>query len=117
MRFIFDECCHRLFATELREAGHDIRYVADSDSGATDEAIANLALEENRIVVTADYDFGELVVRHHRLMPGVILLAPSARPIGERVSRLVLAVSNLGARLEGTLTIIEDERLRFRPLQ
>lgn len=117
MRFTIDECCHRLFASGLREAGHDSLYIADTASGATDETIATLALEENRIVVTADYDFGELVVRHHRLMPGVILLAPSARPIGERVSRLVLAVSNLGARLEGTLTIIEDERLRFRPLQ
>ena len=37
----------------------------------------NPALVENRIIVTADYDFGEIAIRHRRVMPGVVLLAPS----------------------------------------
>ena len=100
MRFVVDECCHRLFASGLRrEAGHDVLNVANDHSGA------------------ADYDFGEPAIRRRRPMPGVVLLAPSPRPISDRVARLVLVVSNLGDRLEGALTIIEDDRLRFRSLK
>ena len=118
MRFVVDECCHRLFASGLRrEAGHDVLNVADDHSGAADEAVATLALDEQRILVTADYDFGEPAIRRRRPMPGVVLLAPSPRPISDRVARLVLVVSNLGDRLEGALTIIEDDRLRFRSLK
>jgi predicted nuclease of predicted toxin-antitoxin system len=61
MRLIVDECCPRLYAVRLREAGHDVIYIADSDARASDETIAGLAIEEHRLVVTSDYDFGELV--------------------------------------------------------
>jgi len=116
LRFVVDECCHRLIASGLREAGHDIRYVAETDQRSSDEMIAALAIEEDRIVLTADYDFGELAVRHRTPMPGVVILAPTRQPIEQRVRHLVQVVSNLGEGLRGSLTIVEDERLRFRPL-
>jgi predicted nuclease of predicted toxin-antitoxin system len=117
LRFVVDECCHRLIASALREAGHGVAYVAESDRQATDETIAPLAIEEDRIVDTADYDFGELAIRHRFPMPGVLLLAPTSQPIDRRVERLALLVAELGEQLRGALTIVEDERLRSRPLR
>lgn len=105
-----------MIALALREAGHDVLYIAETDRQASDEAIMGMAIDEDRVVVTADYDFGELAVRHRLAAPGVVLLAPSKQPAAVRASRLISLMSELGERLRGSLTIIEDERLRFRRL-
>ncbi len=117
MRFLFDECCHRLLVVALREAGHDVRYAAETDARATDLIISILAAEENRIVVTADYDFGELAIRRQQALPGVILLAPSQTPIADRAARLLDVISKAQTGLLGALTIIEDGRVRQRPIE
>ena len=39
MRFLADECCDRLLVAALRAAGHDIRYAAENDRGASDDLI------------------------------------------------------------------------------
>jgi len=115
LRFIVDECCHGLGAASLREAGHDVRYIAETDRQLSDDAVATLAIEEDRIVATADYDFGELVVRHGRRLPGVVLLASSDWLIDRQTQRLIEEVAQAGDNLRGILTIVEDERLRSRP--
>jgi predicted nuclease of predicted toxin-antitoxin system len=116
LRFIVDECCHRVIALALREAGHDVLYIAENDRRASDETIVGMAVDGEWVVVTADYDFGELAVRHRLAIPGVVLLAPTKQPVALRVRRLVSLVADLGDRLHGSLTIREDDRVRFRPL-
>ena len=45
----------------LIESGHDVLSAAERDPRATDEALLALAYEEQRVLVTEDKDFGELV--------------------------------------------------------
>ncbi len=74
MRFLIDECCPRLFAQVLRSAGHDVIHIAEMDSRASDEMIVARAMEEGRVIITADYDFGELAVRYRMPVPGVLTI-------------------------------------------
>ena len=117
MRFLIDECCHRLFAEALRNAGHDVRYAVDTDHRASDLEISAKALSEDRLIVTADYDFGEIAVRDRRPVPGIVILAPSGAAIIDRAARLTAVVLARGEALRGTLTVIEDRRLRVRALE
>jgi predicted nuclease of predicted toxin-antitoxin system len=73
MRFLADECIDAAIVGRLRAAGHDVRYVAESDAAADDDAVLRLAVDEARILLTEDKDFGEIVLRS---LPatGVILL-------------------------------------------
>jgi len=48
----------------LADLGHDVRPVFDVDPRASDEAILALALQDERVLVTEDKDFGELVFVH-----------------------------------------------------
>jgi hypothetical protein len=45
----------------LRAAGHDVSYVAEVASGMTDEEVLKLAQDEQRVFLTEDKDFGELI--------------------------------------------------------
>jgi len=61
MNFLADESCAGPVIRALREAGHDVVAIAEVAKGATDEQVLERALNEKRVLITEDRDFGELV--------------------------------------------------------
>jgi predicted nuclease of predicted toxin-antitoxin system len=58
----------------LREKGDDVVYAAEIMIGASDEVILQTAVEQDRVVLTFDRDFGELAFHQRRpSAPGVVL--------------------------------------------
>ena len=100
----------------LRAAGHDVRYVLETDKGADDEAVLALSCAQDRILVTEDKDFGELAIRHGRTVPGLILLrfSPDRRHL-KAGALLALLVSH-GDQLAGHFAVVEENSVRLRPL-
>lgn len=75
MRFLFDQSTDRRLAPYLRNLGHDVTVVAvDYPASLPDEEVLALAYREERVLVTEDRDFGELVFRHQDPHPGVVYL-------------------------------------------
>jgi predicted nuclease of predicted toxin-antitoxin system len=58
-----DECCDTGLIASLREDGHDVLYVLERKPGVSDDEVLLEAYNEERIMVTEDKDFGELVYR------------------------------------------------------
>jgi predicted nuclease of predicted toxin-antitoxin system len=116
VRFLADECCPRLIVEWLRKAGHDVRYAVESNSGADDRSILSIAFDEDRLVITEDFDFGELTVRGQAPTRGVIIIAMGEESIEARVERIAELVSRHTEDLPGYLTIIDARRIRRRPL-
>lgn len=50
----------------LREAGHEVVFIAEVAPGATDEQVLERALNERRVLITEDRHFGELVYARGR---------------------------------------------------
>ena len=63
MRFLADENVPGPVVAGLRARGHDVFWIKESMPGADDPALLDLAQREQRVVVTADTDFGELAFR------------------------------------------------------
>jgi len=62
VRFLIDNALSPQLTEKLRAAGHDAHHVREHNMQyATDEAIFDLAAAENRILVSADTDFGTIV--------------------------------------------------------
>jgi len=57
MRFLADESCDMTVARALRAAEHDVAVVRERGTGLTDAAVARIAQEEQRILLTEDKDF------------------------------------------------------------
>ncbi len=74
MRFIVDKSTGQAVVQYLRDAGHDVQAVAEVMLQATDIDILKHAAAEDRIVITNDKDFGELVFRSGQAHAGVVLL-------------------------------------------
>jgi predicted nuclease of predicted toxin-antitoxin system len=63
MKFVADEGIDSQIVEKLRNEGHDIYYVAEFKAGTEDEKILEIANTEDRVLITRDKDFGELVYR------------------------------------------------------
>ena len=116
VKVLIDECCPRAVAEALAGIGFDVLRVADFQLGASDDAVEGLARDQGRIIVTQDYDFGEIAVRQGRFGSGVVLVACPSLPPPERAQRVADVMIRIGERLHSQLTIIELRRVRQRKL-
>jgi hypothetical protein len=76
-RFLANENAPREAVLAARAAGFDVAWMVELQPGANDETVLSLAQQDNRVLITFDKDFGELVF--HRGVSGshgVILLRP-----------------------------------------
>ena len=94
MRFLVDNALSPEVAEGLRRAGYDAAHVRDYQmQKAGDPEVFARAASEDRIIVSADTDFGSL---------------------------LALLLANLGAVAEslqtGAVVVFEETRIRVRPL-
>lgn len=115
MRFLADECLSARIIEALRRKQHNVMWIRDLHPGESDEAVLERSVAEARVLVTEDWDFGELVMRFAKPALGVVIVA--AEGSAEEVARSVSAeIDQLGEELIGRLTIIEAGRRRQRVL-
>ena len=74
MRFLVDENVGPSVALWLSTSGHNAASVHLEMRGMSDREIIRRASEEDRILITCDKDFGDLVFRELRSHVGVVLL-------------------------------------------
>jgi predicted nuclease of predicted toxin-antitoxin system len=119
MRFLIDNALSPVLATALLQAGHDAIHVRDLGlQAAADETIMALAAKEERIVVSADTDFGTLLALHQSRLPSLILFRKgSPRIPAHQVSLLLTNLPAVEEELHrGAVVIFHSDRLRVRRL-
>lgn len=119
MRFLIDNALSPTVAEELNRAGHDAVHVRELDmQAASDHEIFDHAAQEDRVVVSADTDFGTLLAIRKETAPSVILFRHGSqhRP-ADQASLLKANLSQLTGALEaGSIVVIEPHRIRVRAL-
>jgi predicted nuclease of predicted toxin-antitoxin system len=100
----------------LRSKGIDIIPIKELISGVSDEAVLEAANKQNRILITFDSDFGELVFRQKLGARGVILLkfAPKST---QQVVDTTLNVLKTQAKIEGHFLIVKEKKIRVLRLK
>ena len=116
MKFLADECCDTGLVASLRKDGHDVLYVTEKKAGAIDDEIISDAYKEERILITEDKDFGELVYRFKKPTYGIVLLRVDVQERRIKWSRLKRLIDDYGTKLQSHFTVVDAEKFRFRPL-
>ncbi|MCK9631905.1 MAG: DUF5615 family PIN-like protein [Methanoregula sp.] len=116
MKLLADENISSSVVRALAEEGYDILWVRTEAPGISDLDVMRLACRDNRLILTYDKDFGELVVKEN-LCPsaGIILLRlPLKNPA--HIAPCILDILKSRTDWEGHFSVIEEKRIRMRPL-
>jgi len=120
MRFLVDNALSPKLAELLSEDGYDAVHVRDVGlQHASDQDIFQYALDDKRIIVSADTDFGLLLSYWNKNEPSVIIFRKGAErdPYNQKkLFDLNLKKSLIQAIDQGSIIIIEEEKIRIKNL-
>ena len=98
-----------------RNAGHDVLAVTEDMPQADDRAILARAVQQQRILVTNDKDFGELVFHSGQPHRGVLLLRPPDESPASRIALMQTVLSHWADQLLDHFVVATQAGVRIRP--
>jgi predicted nuclease of predicted toxin-antitoxin system len=119
VKLLIDQNLAARVAVLLRDAGHDAVHVSERGmSSADDDQVLQLALAEERVLVSEDTDFGALLARSGAALPSFVLIRSAERLTTEaRANLLVSTLPRVESELEaGAIVVLGRSRVRVRPL-
>ncbi len=114
MRLVADESVDQPIVEALRQFGHDVIAVAEMAPGVSDDEVLELSEERDAVLLTADKDFGELVYRQGRAVPGIVLIRLAGVPAVEKQATVSEVVANHESELPGAFTVVTPGMVRIR---
>lgn len=118
MKFLLDMGLAESTARFLRAGGNDASHLREENlHRLSDEAIIAKAVEEDRIVLTHDLDFGRIVALSGQRLPSVITFRLSdmrAENVNRYISDILTRFS--GDLSNGALISVQDHAIRVRRL-
>jgi predicted nuclease of predicted toxin-antitoxin system len=112
--FLADENVELVIIARLREDGHDVASVSEMAPGIDDDHVLATANDGNRILITSDKDFGELVYRLGRAAAGVVLLRILGLSLEQKAALVSAAIRAHRDELDGAFTVISPGVVRIR---
>ena len=107
-----DRCAGSRLAEWLQGEGHDVLEARTLGADPGDRALLELAASENRVLITIDTDFGELVYLHDLPHAGLVRL-PDV-PAERRIALMAAVIDHHGQALEErAIVTIRGERIRI----
>ena len=114
MRFLADESCDFAIVRVLRADGFDVLAISELSPRALDETVIDLAVRDDRVLLTEDKDFGQLVYASVRPSAGVILLRFPGNARKQLPGAVLDFIRKRQDRLAGCFAVVQPGRIRVR---
>ena len=117
IKFLTDENISPKVVKSLRNLGYDVLDIKEQQwCGKNDEAILNIAFQDQRFIITHDADFGTLAINEEKEYYGIFYIRlRNLKPadvvkVCETVLQMDIEV------FPGTIVVIEETKIRIRHL-
>ena len=113
MRFLANENVPGDAVAELRRRGHEVAWILEDASGASDPEVLTRAQAEDRLLLTFDKDFGELAFRAQLPASSGIILFRISTPSVEHMVRVIITALESREDWTGHFAVVEDDQIRL----
>ena len=114
LKFVLDVGVGNKVGQYLTNEGYDALLISTINPSMSDSEILAIAENENRMVITMDKDFGELVYHSEKAHAGVLLLRLEDATGEEKVEVMRFIMDNFKDLLEHKFCVFKNGRLRIR---
>ncbi len=114
MRFLANENFPAPSIALMRQAGYDVRSIQESMPGVKDAVVIAEAQKDDRIILTFDKDYGEIIFKQGVTDPPAVIFLRyrGADPLA--AARLVFDLISGGTNIERVFTVVEVNGIRQR---
>ena len=114
LKFIIDVGVGKKVEDFLYKSGYDVLSVREINPSMSDSKIIGIASKNNRIIITMDKDFGELVYNSGLKHKGILLLRTENCSADKKIIILSEILRNYSSELEENFCVFSKDRLRIR---
>ena len=114
MKFLFDQSADFRLIPHLRQLGHDVEAISRNyPPGLADEDVLAIARQEQRILVVADRDFGELIFHQGLVHAGVMFFRLPGAQLHTKIEHLNTVLQEHAEALErGEFLVVTPGQIR-----
>ena len=117
IKFLANENVPSATIRKLQDAGYDVFSVSEKFPSVEDKAVISFAATENRVIITFDRDYGELIFKHgQRSAAGVIYFRIQSFSPEKSAEILLRFLLHNDLQFEGYFTVFDENRIRQRKL-
>jgi predicted nuclease of predicted toxin-antitoxin system len=117
MKLLADENIPLLMVRQLEEKGYDIKYISTENAGIPDEEVIDLANKEERVLITFDSDFGDLIFKKKKtIKTGVIFLRLGQFMPNEPGEIMLSLLEENKLDFSGKISVVTKETVRQRKI-
>ena len=113
MKFLVDECVGPSVAKWLLQNSYDTISIYDDMTGIDDDSVLKKAFLENRILITSDKDFGEMIFKNKKQHCGVLLLRLIDEKPSNKIHVLKDTLKNYSQDLFGNFVVVTEKTVRI----
>lgn len=114
MKVLADENIGLEVVEFLRDKNHDVVSIIEDYPSSPDTFVLKKALDEGRILITSDKDFGELVYREKLPHKGIVLLRLIDERNPAKIKVLSQLLKNYEKRLKDNFVVVTETKVRIR---
>ena len=114
LKFLVDVGVGKKVEDFLYKSGYDILSVRKINPRMSDSKIIGIAAKDNRIIITMDKDFGELVYNSVLIHKGILLLRTENCSGDKKAKILSEILIKYSGELEENFCVFSKDRLRIR---
>ena len=101
----------------LASNGHDVNWIRSECPGISDAQVLTMAIDSNRLLITFDKDYGELVFRSGwKPQCGIVIFRMKIKS-PSLVAEKIATVLESRTDWQGMLSVVEEDRIRMNPIR
>lgn len=116
LKFLIDESSGKKLAIFLSQKGYDVKYVGNFMPSSSDKEVLDFAEKENRILITNDKDFGELIFRLSKPSSGVILLRLKDESVNNKQKYILQVINKFSNKINKSFLVVTEKKVRIKNL-